>query len=204
MVTPNTSASGGVLLPSTAPSPLEGEALLVFLQNWIAPLSGLAGEMVRPRWQPEPANIPAAGDAWMAFGLVPDRTADTFPYLSESSDGLSTRLQRQEEMPVLCSFYDLGSTGLADSLASLLRDNLAIPQNWEPLLDGGFALAYVGEMRPAPTLRATRWLYRMDFSFVLRRQIDRVYSVESLLSAHGTVRTDGGLPPIPIDVEPTQ
>lgn len=140
----------------------------------------------------------------MAFGPTPDRSSDTFPYLDESADGLSSRLQRQEQLPVLCSFYDLGSTGLADSYASLLRDNLALPQNCEPLLGGGFMLAYVETMRQAPTLKNTRWLFRMDLPIVLRRQIDRTYRVVSITSAHGTVHTDEGTPPLefPIDVEP--
>lgn len=200
----NTSASGGVLQPDAAPAPLEGKAFQVFLQNWIAPLCDLPGNMVRPRWQPEPDNIPKSGDAWVAFGVVPDRSADTFPYVEELNDGLTTRLQRQEELPILCSFYDLGSTGLADGNASLLRDNLAIPQNWEPLLAGGFMLAHVGSMQPSPVLKSERWLYRMDLSFVLRRQIDRNYNVRSLVSAHGTIHTDAGIPPLefPISVRP--
>lgn len=199
----NTSASGGDLQPDTAPAPLDGEALQVFLQNWLAPLCGLPGNMVRPRWQPEPANIPVAGDAWMAFGLA-DRISDAFPYFEESSDGLVTRLQEQEELPLLCSFYDLGSTGLADRYASLLRSNLRIPQNWEPLRAGGFALAHVGTMRQAPAIKATRWLFRMDLDVTLRRQIDRTYRVRSLVSAHGEIHTDEGDPPLefPINVQP--
>lgn len=164
----------------------------MFLQNWLAPLSGLPGDLVRPRWQPEPANIPTAGTAWMAMGITPERTADTFPFVEESNDGLSSRLQRHEDLPILCSFYDLGSTGEADGLASLLRDNLAIRQNLEPLLAGNFVLAYVGSLTPAPSLLSTRWLYRIDLSMMVRRQIDRNYSVLSVTSLVGEVDTSDG------------
>jgi hypothetical protein len=166
--------------------------LLVFLQSWIVPISGLPGDLVRPRWQPEPANIPSAGTAWMAMGVTPERSADTFPFVEESADGLTSRLQRQEELPILCSFYDLGSTGDADRLASLLRDNLAIRQNSEPLRAGGFALAYVGSLTPVPSLLSTRWLYRIDLPVVVRRQIDRDYSVLSVTSLTGEVDTSDG------------
>lgn len=188
----NTSASGGTLLPAVSSPPLEGQDLLVFLQNWLAPISGLPSDLVRPRWQPEPDNIPTAGTAWMAMGIMPDRSADTFPYVEESSDGLTSRLQRQEELPIVCSFYDLGSTGDADRLATLLRDNLAIRQNSDPLRAGGFALAYVGSLTQVPSLLSTRWLYRIDLSMMVRRQIDRNYSVLSVESMHGEVDTSDG------------
>jgi hypothetical protein len=193
VVTPNTSASGGPLQPAPVPAPLEGEALQIFLQNWLAPLCNLPGNMVRPRWQPEPDNVPTSGTAWMAMGLVPERHTDTFPALLQSSDGSSIGLQRQEEIHLLCSFYDLGSTGQADANASLLRDNLAVPQNWEPLIDAGFMFAYVGDMTTAPVLLATRWLYRMDLPVVIRRQINRTYPVLDVLSMNGEIETDSGL-----------
>lgn len=188
-----TSATGGALLPSSTPAPLEGEALLVFIQNWIAPLvAPLPSNMVRPRWQPEPSNIPNAGDAWVAIGLVPDRAADTFPYREQSADGLTSTLKRNEELPILCSFYDVGSTGLADKYASLLRDNLAFEQNWEALLSQNMKLGWVGTLTPAPTMKNTRWLYRMDLPLMVRRQIDRKYEVLSVKTMQGTVHTSDG------------
>lgn len=188
----NTSASGGPLQPAPDPAPLSGKPLLVFLQNWIAPLSGLDGTLVRPRYQTEPSNIPDAGEAWMAFGFVGDEEADTFPYVTQSPDGLTTTLQRNEQMTLLCSFYDTGVSGLADGLSRLLRDNLAIAQNREPLLSQGFLLAYVGPRAPAPRTLSTRWLYRVDLPVVVRCEFRRKYEVLSVLSMNGTVHTDTG------------
>jgi hypothetical protein len=128
----------------------------------------------------------------MAMGITPERSSDTFPFVEESNDGLTSRLQRHEELPVLCSFYDLGSIGEADGLASLLRDNLAIRQNIEPLLAGGFVLAYVGGLTPVPSLISTRWLYRIDLPLMIRRQIDRSYSVLSVTTMQGEVDTSDG------------
>lgn len=189
----NTSATGGPLQPADATPPLSGQALLVFLQNWLAPLCALDGSLVRPRWQDEPSNIPDAGTQWMAFGFVGDENADTYPYVEESSDGLSSQMQRHEELEMLCSFYDTGVTGEADATSRLLRDNLGIPQNWEPLYSQGFALAHVGSRRQAPRVLSNRWVYRVDLPVTVRCQIQRKYEVLSVLSMQGTLYTDSGL-----------
>lgn len=188
----NTSATGGPLQPNESPTPLSGKPLLVFLQNWIAPLAGLDGNMVRPRYQTEPSNIPDGGTAWMAFGFQGDEEADTFPYVAQSADGLTTTLQRNEQMTLLCSFYDTGVSGLADGLSRLLRDNLAVAQNREPLLTQGFVLAYVGPRTPAPRTLSTKWLYRVDLPVVVRCEFRRKYEVLSVLGMRGRVYTDTG------------
>lgn len=192
----------GTILPLPPPSatPLEGLELLTFLQGWIVGLCGLPGKMVRPRWQPEPPNIPDRGEAWAAMGIT-SRPGDTFPYVDESADGLSARLRTNEELHMLCSFYDTGSTGLADKYATLTKHGAAIPQNSEYLSAQGFAVGYTGDLTTVPSLLATQWLYRVDLPVVVRRQIDRVYSVPSILAARGTIHTDDGLS-FPIVVDP--
>lgn len=184
---PNTSATGGYLLPDVPSPPLEGKALLQFLQAVVVGITGMDGSLVRPRWQAEPPNIPDADTAWCSFGIM-NRIADTFPYVKHvgsALDGGYDHLQRQEQLEMLASFYDLGVSGEADYLASVLRDGLAIAQNREALYLGGFALAYTGDLTPVPILLKERWLYRVDFSFTLRRQIDRKYSVLNILSFQG-------------------
>ena len=185
-------ATGGPLLPSPAPAPLSGPELQTFLQNWISPISGLQGKFVRPRWQTEPSNIPDEGIAWAAIGFVGDEDSDMFPYVAQSADGLTSTLQRNEELTLLCSFYDTGVSGQADYLSRLLRDNLAIAQNWEPLLSQGFALAYVRPRVNVPTMLSKKWLYRVDLPVVVRCQFQRKYEVLSVLSMNGTVYTDVG------------
>ncbi len=194
----------GTLLPIDPPAPpLEGRELMIFLQGWIVGLCGLPGGMVRPRWQPESPDIPQKGDAWAAIGVT-SRISDTFPYISQSQDGLISKLQRQQELTPLCSFYDTGVTGLADEYAGLTRDGSAIPQNSEYLRAQGFALGYCGDVNVVPSLLATQWLYRVDLSMAVRRQIDRSYSVKSILTAHGTVYTDEGEPPLEFPIDVTQ
>jgi hypothetical protein len=180
---PNTSASGGPLSPAGTPAPLEGLALNQFIQQWMVGLTGMAGNLIRPRWQPEPASIPTEGNAWAAVGII-RRPRDTFPYISHDATGNgSDNLFRNESLECLASFYDLGVNGMADQLAALFADDALIPQNSEALLAGGFMLVEVGEPVTVPSLLKSRWLYRTDVPFTLRRTVARNYPVENVLTA---------------------
>ena len=173
----NDSSTGGPLSPAASPAPLEGAALNTFLQNWLVGITGLPGSMVRPRWQAEPPNIPDAGTAWAAIGIT-DRKADAYPYIGHDPTGNGADdLQRHETLDLLASFYDLSADGQADYYAALLRDGMAIAQNRETLEVAGFNVLDVGDMTVVPSLLKSRWLYRVDLSFRLRRAIVRTYPV---------------------------
>jgi hypothetical protein len=197
----NNSASGGYLQPAASPAPLEGLQLLQFLQQWMVGITGLPGDMVRPRWQPEPPDIPQAGNAWVALG-VSTRPNDEYPYNDWNPVANAYVLQRHEELDILSSFYDLGSTGQADSLCALFRDGTAIPQNREPLVLQGMNLVKMGAPLAVPSLLKQRWLYRVDLALTIRREIDRQYPVQTLEGATGAIYTDVGLPPQPFTVPP--
>jgi hypothetical protein len=185
----NTSASGGYLAPEAVPAPLEGEALLRFIQQFVVGITGLPGDMVRPRWQPEPPNIPSAGEAWAAIG-VSARPSDTYPYVGEidTPEGGVAELQRHEDLNILSSFYGLGSGSLADEFCARLRDGLSISQNLEPLFHAGMGFISCGVPVAVPSLLKERWLYRVDLPFGIRRAIVRRYPVRTILSAEGEVQ----------------
>lgn len=193
------SSTGGPLLPEATPAPLEGEALLVFIQNFVVGITGLPGELVRPRWQAEPPVLPTQGDAWAAIGIA-SRISDAWPYVGHITDAQhpqgSDRLQRHEDLAVLCSFYDLGSTGRADEYASLLRDGLAIAQNREVLSRNGMGLIECGDMVTIPSLVKVRWLYRVDLPFGIRRNIVRDYPVLNIKEADITLKSQEGNSPV--------
>lgn len=210
MVNTNTSATGGYVVPGATPAPLEGQDLQRFWNQVIAGITEIDPTMVTPRWFSEPGNIPDAGVAWCAFGFGA-RPSDTFPQIvHEGGAGVGgqgqDRLSRHEMIQVQTSFYDLGSESLADMYAAKLRDGLAIPQNREAMMTGGgFVLAYPGTIAPVPVVVKTRWLYRVDFDFYVRRQIDRVYPILNLLSAGGLIfAQEGAEPPLqtPFNVNP--
>lgn len=186
---PNTSATGGYLLPDAdGPQPLEGDALVDFLQSVVVGCTGLDGRWVRPRWQPEPPNLPPADQSWCAIGIV-ERSSDTYAYVEHdgAGDG-SDKLQRQQEIAMLCSFYGPD----ADSYIELLRDGLQIAQNREALQLAGMALKSTGEAVIAPSLVKMLWQYRVDVRVVFVRQINRRYPVRNLLSEQGTIHAAEG------------
>jgi hypothetical protein len=185
----NSSATGGYLAPTGTP-PLEGQPLLDFLQRWITGISGVPGKLVRPRWQAEPPNIPDSGVVWLSFGIM-RRTVDPFPWVSHYPDGDGyDELSRHETMELLASIYDTGSGGQADLTAEVLRDGMNMAQNLEPLQLRQMMLLDVGDIQPVPTLQNTRWLYRLDLPFRIRRTITRDYPVENVVEVDGTVVSD--------------
>ena len=186
----NDSSTGGYLTPSATPAPLQGDSLNVFVQPIIVGITGLPGAMVRPAFQIEPPDAPDGGTAWAAFRYT-GRKSDVYPYVGHNADGSDT-LRRHEEIDILVSFYDLGSSGLADQYAAMLRDGLSIPQNLEALKQNGMGFVSCGDLTTVPVILKQRWLYRVDLPFSIRREIVRVYPVLNLLTATATVTTDSG------------
>lgn len=182
------------------PAPLQGQALNDFFQEWMVGLTGLDGTMVRAYDQAEPPVIPDAGVAWMAFRQSAE-DSDTFPFIKSLADGTGVQLQRNERIRIMCSFYDLGTNGLAAQYASLLRDGLAIPQNLEILQTQNMGIVGTEPEVVVPSLLKVRWLYRVDLFFRVSRQVTRNYLITSIEEAELTLNTDTGLPPIPITVE---
>lgn len=203
----NSSSTGGYLLPASSPAPLEGRALLRFFQAIMVGVTGLNGTLVRPYWQEEPPDVPDAGVAWCAFKIT-KRPSDEYPFVGRlKSTATGDYLQRHEAIDILTTFYDIGSTGLndsgglADTYASLLRDGLAIPQNREPLFLAGMGLVKIGELITVPVIFKKRWQNRVDFEFTVRRQITRLYAVNTIVAADGDLYTDGGLAPQPFNAQ---
>jgi len=185
------SSIGGFLLPlNTIPAPLEGQELNRFIQPALVSLTGLTNNFVIPGNQSEPPNVPDAGDAWMTF-YYERITADKFPYivhLLDSNDNGYDQLQRHEMFAVNCDFFDSGTNGLAAYYATLLRDNLAIPQNKEFLLPQNFNLMGVGGISVIPIIFKTRWQYRERFVFYIKRNVVRNYAIQNIESAQFTFK----------------
>lgn len=183
----NSSATGGYLTPEASPAPLEGDAFEDFLQEVIVGISGLPSDMVRPRWTPEPANMPASGTNWAAFGIS-SWNADTYAIEQHSglSDG-SEILIRQETDEVLVSFFGPD----AASYMALFRDGLQVSQNRYALSAAGVVLQKTGDPVNAPMLMKEKWMRRIDLPVTLRREIRRSYQVLSLLSASSVLQSEG-------------
>ena len=183
---PNTSATGGYLAPVTTPnSPDDGDLDAVF-QKAIAGITGLPGNMVRPRWQPVMPKQPEPSTNWCAFGVslqsVPDQ-----PYIEHdgTGDGID-RLRRHEDILVFCTFYG----PVSGHLATLFRDGFYVAQNREEIGAAGISLAACGESRAAPELVNQQWIKRHDIAATFRRQVQREYAVRNIVSAEVSLTAD--------------
>jgi len=184
------SSTGGFLTPlATLAAPIEGQALNQFLQPAIVALTGLVPNFVIPGNQPEPPNIPTAGEAWCEFNYE-KIDSDIFPFIGHKTDANGNgfdQLQRHELWAIKCDFFDLGTNGLASYYATLLRDNLAIPQNREFLIPENFNLRGIGSIEVIPVVFKQRWQYRERFTFYLKRNSVRNYAVLDIETVQFTV-----------------
>ena len=183
---PNTSATGGALTPSPTPAPLYDEALADFFQAWIVGITNIAPTLVRPRWQPEPLNIPAAGIDWIAFGVSIGRGDVFAAELHFPAVNGYNEVRRHEELTVKASFY--GPNG--GRTASLLREGVSVAQNREVLSINNMGLIECGDIVSVPEFVKMQWYQRSDMQLKIRRQIVRAYPVQTLLSAELVVENE--------------
>ena len=183
---PNSSTTGGNLLPASTPAPLEGDALDDFFQTWIVALTGLDPTLIRPRWTPVPADIPGFGVNWAAFGITAFESETFAAELHLGSNDGYNETRRHEEMNCLISFYGPDS----GSYAALFRDGLQVAQNREYLSLNGMGLVSSDKIIPMPELVKERWLKRFDLNFVIRRIIVRDYNIVTILSVPVSINNE--------------
>ena len=184
------SSTAGYLQPASSPAPLEGNTLQDFFHDWIMGITGLAATNIFPRWQPEPPNLPADTVDWLAFGIT-KREADTNAAELHSPSGTGYNIiVRQEILSILVSVYGPN----ADSTAEVLREGMQLAQNRETLSLADMGLIECGDIVIAPEIVKEKWMYRLDLTFRIRRQITRQYSILSMLSSEVILDTDKVLP----------
>lgn len=171
------STQAGFLAPGNRYGALEDQDLRRFLQQMVAGVSGLPGELVRPRWVPEPANEPPFEVDWAAIGAE-SRDPDTFAYEGLLPDG-SQGVIRHELLNLLASFY--GPHG--EMNAETFSMGMAVAQNREYLTRQGYGLVEVGKPVQASVLRNERYLYGFDVPLVIRRRQQFAYPVQDLVAA---------------------
>jgi hypothetical protein len=183
----NDSSTGGYLVPSSTGGDLNDLALAIFLQQIVVGICGLPGNMVRPRWQPEPPNIPDFGTNWAAIGPG-TRKRDPFSATihDPSGDGSST-VVRNRTMEILCSFYG----PQAETNSELLAMGLEVSQNRELMQLQGFNIVSgAGDSIIVPILIKQRWQYRVDLPFTVRQQQKYTYPILNLEGAEATFTVD--------------
>lgn len=185
----NTSASGGYLTPTTNPD--ADDALDDIIQAAVVGITGLPGNMVRPRFQQTPPRQPTIGTDWCAVGVM-DTEPDAGPVLEHDPDGSgSDQYARHETLNVLASFYGPN----AQRNARLLQDGLAIPQNNEQLLVNLLQFVNSGTIRRVAALVNEQWVSGFDLPFTFHRKTERTYQVLNVLEADVTFFDTADFPP---------
>ena len=187
MITPATSATGGYLLPSgsTTGSVFPKKLTLQeFLQTILVGISGIQGDLVRPKEQINPPKMPDILTNWIAFHVnesVPDANA----YNGLNSAGQS-QSQRQERLELALSIYGPDSF----EISRVVRDGLWVQQNLELMRAYGMGLVEVSRIIHMPELINERWFQRFDMSVFLNMETLRTYRVLPLESANGIIATN--------------
>lgn len=162
----------------TGTQPASGDALEDLLQATMVGVTGLDPTLVRPRWQPEPPNMPGFDKNWCAFGIT-NKRSDTYAYMKMLADGLTCQLERDQWLTTTASFYG----PQADAYMELFKDGIQIPWNREALFAQGIKLIEVRDGTRLPALMKEKWVNRYDVQAVFARRINRTYAVTSILSA---------------------
>jgi hypothetical protein len=182
---------------------IPGQPLINFLQQWIAGVSYIEETLVRPRWQPQPPNIPAFGTDWVAIGIAEFRPIGIYPSgarLWYAQPGIQ-QLQRFEEFELLCSWYGPH----CEEFAGNLHDGSQVWQNYWVLNRAGIKLVEVHALRHVPELIREQYTDRIDMEITFRRVVIRDYPILSIRGVHGLVRPNPGEPYVaPFSVLPEQ
>lgn len=190
----------GLYLPPTDLTPLaEDDAADAILQSLVVGITGLPGNMVRPRWQLVPAPQPEAEADWCAIGVVditPEPgTTDTQHFPGADMNSGYSQTGEIDTLNVLCSFYGPHARGNA----LLLRNGLGVPQNREALYFSNMALVEIpGRLTFTPDIVNNRTVRRADLTINIRRSITRTWAIQNLLDSKGTITKQDGVV-IPFD-----
>lgn len=173
------SSTGGYLMPADAPAPAEDADLDAIFQRAVTRITGLPGQLVRPRWQPRPPKQPEASVTWCAIGII-EQDPDAMPDIVHVSTGLGhDRLSRHEDLRLLVTFYGPA----AQAMAGRLRDGLYVPQNREELSSHDIGFVAAGRIRAVPEPVNQQWIRRYDLLLQFRRKITRDYGVKHIAAA---------------------
>lgn len=185
------STVAGYLLPTD--TVLNDDALEDLIQGIVVGITNLPGQLVIPRWQPDPPALPDVSVNWCAIGSIDFDTDGTasIEHLPDADGGLGNdELTQWETFDVIASFYGPAS----QMYASRFRDGLQIGQNREAMwLNANMVFRTAAKVENRPDLRNDQWVRRYDVRCTFARALTRTYTVRNLLTASGTIETDTGL-----------
>jgi hypothetical protein len=182
MTYPANSSTVGYIKPQTPnPPPFGKLSFEQFLQTVFVGVSGLPGDLVRPKWQVNPPAQPDILVDWLAIGLAED-DADTFTYSGVDDNG-NNQFMRMEALAVQCTFYGPNSL----DYMRIVRDGLQLGQNREALQKALMDFVNTSKGMRVPDLVNERWVNRWEMTAYFRRQDMRVYPILDFVSGSGSV-----------------
>jgi len=180
----NTSATGGYLLPTFIPD-VEDLVFDEILQAIVVGITGMPGQLVRPRWQPVPLPQPEPDVDWIAVGITDENEEGSS--IVHKGDGLGYDEETTHNLiEVTVSFYGPHSRKIANTF----RDGIRIAQNRELMQQYDLGFVDVMRMVAAPELVNEVWRQRSDVTFRIRRATVRAYPVENLVKGQGVIGLD--------------
>lgn len=178
------STQAGYLAPLSIDNWQNDGDLDAIIQAWIRDLTGLPGDVVRPRWQPTPPPQPPQDVNWLSLGCLNQALSD-YHYIEQIDDNTAV-LHRHETMEYLLTFYGPNASGLAIGL----RDRAMVTQNRDFLNQHGIAIMHIGNANNTPLLANEMYRGRCDLPIHFRRQINTTFPIRSLLSAPIRITND--------------
>ena len=193
------SAEAGFLAPGS--SPIYDDPFADALQAVIVGITGLAGQMVRPMWIPEPPVPPSHETSWISFGVI-TTDGDRFAYAGHDpalDTGLGAdRIEADELIQVRHSFYGPQS----QALCQRYRRGLEIGQNRAPLLAISATIVEVGEARSVPALLMQKWVRKVDVMATFRRRAVHVYPIRTVITGGAGLDNEFYVTPIVVSSNP--
>jgi hypothetical protein len=173
-------------------APLEDDALDAVLQAMVVGITGLSGDLVRPRWQVVSPKQPERDVNWCSIGVITS-TPDDNPVVQHLS-GLSVNdqagdlLQEHEELEILVSFMG----PLCKTNLGIFRSGVRLATNIQVLKSVGLYFKEIEEGRAAHELINQYWIRRWDSTLIFKRMVSRVYGVPNIVEANIHLFDDSG------------
>ncbi len=156
------------------PPPINDNDLEDVLTALVSGITGIAGELVRPRWQPEPPDQPDFAVDWASIGITATEP-DAFSY-QEQIDASTVQLEQDEKLTVLLSCYGPN----AQAMMSRFQQGIQMERNREVLAPLFLKFLSGTTARQVPALLKDRWVKRFDSNLFFSRRIKRRYTVAAI------------------------
>lgn len=163
-----------------------GAALEDVLQDLLVGLTGLPGNLVRPRYQPAVPGVPDASTDWCAFSVAVEG-ADWNPAVESDPNANGGageyRVSRSEDVTATFSFH--GPNGQLN--ATVVRDGFGVGQNRDAIEARGLKFVEAHDIVYAPFLLKDVWVKKSDLRVSFRRWVTRTYGIRNFASASGVI-----------------